>query len=229
LTQPLVVFDLDGTLIDSRRDLADSTNDVVESYGGQALPVEAVAGMIGEGAKVLVERALAAAGLDPKAPDALGRFQAAYGRRLTLHTRPYEGIADMLAWLLPRATLAVLTNKPSQPTERVLAAFELARYFRWSIGGDSPLGRKPDPAGLEHLMREAGASRDETLLVGDSMIDVEAARRGGVAILVALYGFGQARGELTLEPDERRVERSTDLADAIRHWLPSRAATRAAR
>jgi phosphoglycolate phosphatase len=219
----LVVFDLDGTLIDSRRDLADSTNEVVESYGGQALPIDRIAGMIGEGAKLLVQRALAASGLDPDEPDALERFHAAYAQRLTRHTRPYEGIAPMLERLAVRAALAVLTNKPSAATERVLAAFDLGRFFRWTLGGDSPFGRKPDPAGLRHLMAAAGASADRTLFVGDSMIDVETARQGGVEVVVALYGFGQARGELALEPDDRRVETSTALAAAIDDWVDRQA------
>jgi phosphoglycolate phosphatase len=215
----LVVFDLDGTLIDSKRDLADSTNDVVVSYGGAPLPLERIAGMIGEGAKMLVQRALAASGLDPDEPEALPRFHESYGRRLLVHTRPYPGVVEMLAATAALATCAVLTNKPTAPTERVLSAFGLDQSVQWTIGGDTPFGRKPDPAGLRHLMAEAGAAAAETLMVGDSMIDVETARHAGVDVIVALYGFGQARGELVLRDDDRRVERSEDLAGAVAAWI----------
>src|ERR1043165_4483525 len=139
----LVVFDLDGTLVDSRRDLAESTNEMLESYGAPALPVDDVARMVGEGAKVLVERALAASGLDPHEPDALTRFREIYDRRLLIHTRPYDGIETAVRKISQTATLAVLTNKPEAPSRRLLDAFKLASYFPSVIGGDSGPPRKP--------------------------------------------------------------------------------------
>ncbi len=208
----LIVFDLDGTLVDSRRDLADSTNDVLESYGAAPLSMDAVTAMVGEGAKVLVERALRSAGLDPAEPDALRRFRDFYDRRLLNHTRPYDGIPEVVASLgRDGHTLAVLTNKPQAPSERLLAALDLAPHFRHVVGGDTALPRKPDPAGLLDLMRREGAAPDATWLVGDSMIDVETARRAGVHLCVALYGFGQARGELRLDESEKTVWNATDI------------------
>ena len=188
----LIVFDLDGTLIDSRRDLAESTNEMLASYGATRLPLDQVAGMVGEGARVLVQRALAATGLDPDEPDALQRFREIYDRRLLLHTRPYEGIEDVVRELGMQHTLAVLTNKPAQPSVRLLEAFGMSASFRRVIGGDSPLSRKPDPAGLRALMNEFGSGPRHTWLIGDSMIDVETSRRAGTRMCVALYGFGQA-------------------------------------
>src|SRR5437016_886228 len=109
----LVVFDLDGTLIDSRLDLANSTNEMLQSYGAAPLPVDEVAQMVGDGAKKLVERALAAAGRDPQEPEALDRFRAIYDRRLLEHTIPYDGIADLVQGEADRGMpLGVLTNKP---------------------------------------------------------------------------------------------------------------------
>src|SRR5687767_12921096 len=99
---PLVVFDLDGTLIDSRRDLADATNALIEEYGGVRLSTDRVTAMVGEGAAVLVRRALAAADLDPDTPGALERFLEHYDRRLTAFTRPYAGIPEALATLRQR-------------------------------------------------------------------------------------------------------------------------------
>lgn len=212
----LIVFDLDGTLVDSRRDLADSTNRMLATYGAPPFAIDVVGRMVGEGAKKLVERALAAAGLNPGEPDALNRFLEIYDRRLLVHTRPYDGIPEVVRLLGSSHTLAVLTNKPDAPTRRLLDAFELSAHFRRVIGGDSELPRKPDPAGLRSLMAEFNASPATTVLVGDSMIDVETARRAGTRICVALYGFGQLRGELRLEGTELTVTRPAEIEPALR-------------
>lgn len=218
---PLVVFDLDGTLIDSKQDLADSTNAVIASYGAAPLPVEQVAALVGEGARVLVTRALQAAGLDAEASasEALNRFRQAYAERMTRATRPYEGIVGVVQQTATRAHLAVLSNKPDAPTHQLLDAFALARYFRWVIGGDSTFPRKPDPAGLRYIMGEAEATPEETLFVGDSMIDIQTGRNAGVRVCVALYGFGKARGDLALEPNDLSAADSVVLGDVIRVWL----------
>jgi phosphoglycolate phosphatase len=186
----LIVFDLDGTLIDSRRDLAASTNEMLESYGARPLPVAAVAAMVGDGAKVLVERALTAVGLDPAEPEALGRFRGIYDRRLLETTAPYDGIPAIVAAAATRAVLAVLSNKPEAPTRRLLDAFDLSRHFRWAIGGDSAFPRKPDPASLRHLIDVAGEAPETTLFVGDSRVDLETARRASVRLCFVGYGFG---------------------------------------
>jgi phosphoglycolate phosphatase len=187
----LVVFDLDGTLIDSQRDLADATNALLEELGATRLSEDAIAAMVGEGAAVLVRRALTAAGLDPQQPGALERFLAHYDARLTVHTRPYPGIPDVLCALQAAGrTLAVLTNKPGRATATILERLDLAAAFSRVIGGDSAAGRKPDPAGLLDLIARAGATPASTIMVGDSRIDLETARRAGTRICLARYGFG---------------------------------------
>lgn len=211
----LVVFDLDGTLVDSRLDLAESTNEMLATYGAPALPIDEVAAMVGEGARKLVERALAAAALGPDVSEALDRFREIYDRRLLVHTRPYEGIAEAVESAGALATLAVLTNKPEAPARRLLDAFDLARHFARVVGGDSVFARKPDPAGLHALMRESGTGPADTLFVGDSMIDVETARRAGVPMCVALYGFGHLRGELRLAGDEFLAASARDIVAAV--------------
>jgi phosphoglycolate phosphatase len=211
----LIVFDLDGTLIDSRLDLAESTNEMLASYGAAPLPVDQVAMMVGEGARVLVERALAAAGLDSAEPDALARFRAIYDRRLVGHTRPYDGIPDLVEKLSADHPLAVLTNKPDAPSRRLLDTFGLSRHFRSVIGGDGEYRRKPDPHGLQALINDYGATPRTTWLIGDSMIDVETARRAGARMCVALYGFGQLRGELVLDGTEATVRAPREIADII--------------
>ena len=207
----LIVFDLDGTLVDSQRDLAESTNEMLESYAGRALPIEAVAAMVGEGARLLVARALAAAGLNPDVDEALARFRTIYDRRLLVHTRLYTGVPEMVRDLFGRARLSVLTNKPEGPARRLLEAFGLAGYFADVVGGDSGFARKPDPAGLQQLMAAGRSDAGSTIFVGDSMIDVETARRAGVRICVALYGFGALRGDLTLGGDELVAEQPSDI------------------
>lgn len=211
----LIVFDLDGTLVDSRLDLAESTNEMLETYGAPPLPVDTVAAMVGEGAKVLVARALEASGLTGDVLDALRRFREIYDRRLLVHTRPYEGIEQVVSGLANEHTLAVLTNKPEAPSRRLLDAFGLVPHFQMVMGGDSGPARKPDPAGLQALMQELGAPPARTWLVGDSMIDVETARRAGVRMCVALYGFGQLRGELVLDGSEATVRRASEIPAAI--------------
>jgi phosphoglycolate phosphatase len=186
----LVVFDLDGTLIDSRRDLADAANALIIEYGGRPLPVEAITGMVGEGAPLLVRRALKAAGLDRDVRAALPRFLELYDERLLVHTRLYGGVREALEALGARAPLAILTNKPQRPTERILDGLRIASFFRWVIGGDTAHGRKPDPAGLSHLIAAARTTPAETVMVGDSAIDLRTARAAGTRICMVRYGFG---------------------------------------
>lgn len=217
----LVVFDLDGTLVDSRQDLADSTNAVLESLGAPSLPLEQVVMMVGEGARVLVQRAMAAAGLDaggPAVDEALSRFHTCYRSRLLATTRPYPGVSQMLDDVSPLATLALLTNKPLLPSQQLVEAFGWTSLFVRVIGGDGDVPRKPDPKGLQQLMALAQAGPESTMLVGDSMIDVETSRNACVAMCVVGYGFGQARGDLQLRGDEWIADSGPDVTRVIREW-----------
>jgi phosphoglycolate phosphatase len=224
--QTLIVFDLDGTLVDSERDLGDSTNEMLESYGARPLPIEQVVGFVGEGARVLVRRALAACGLHVDESDALDRFRSIYDRRLLIHTRPYPGIEDIVARASRASTLAVLTNKPEVPARRMLDAFGLTRLFAAVIGGDGGFPRKPDPAGLQALAAGCGAALAGRLMVGDSTIDIESAENAGTGMCVAMYGFGNALGELSLQGDELIAQTPAGVEQAIEEFLRA-AATRA--
>src|SRR6185436_18290965 len=149
--QRLIAFDLDGTLIDSRRDLADSANQLITELGGAPLPEEAVGRMVGDGARVLVQRALAAAGLtDPG--NALPRFLEIYDTRLLIHTRPYPGVEAARRG----ARVTMLTNKPLHHTARIVEALGWAPLFDEVVGGDNPRGRKPAPDALQAMMATAG-------------------------------------------------------------------------
>jgi phosphoglycolate phosphatase len=207
----LVVFDLDGTLIDSVTDLARSASELVTSLGGRPLGEDEVAGMIGDGAAMLVRRAVEASGLDANRPDALPRFLEIYGRRLLETTVAYPGIDDALAMASRRARLAVLTNKPLGFSTEILDALGLSRYFSTIVGGDGPLGRKPDPAGLRSLASGAPT----VMLIGDSPIDAQTADAAGCAFGWARYGFS-ARRFNDAKPDTPYVlERPSDLAAVL--------------
>lgn len=184
----IVVFDLDGTLIDSARDLAESIGELLESYGVAPLPIEEVVTMVGEGAPMLVRRALARAGVNPPLEEALARFMQIYDRRLMDHTLPYDGMRETLAVVLRRGPLAVLTNKPLGPSIGILEALGLRGFFSKVIGGDSEYGRKPDPKGL--LSLQALAPGDQIVMIGDSPADWKVAEAAKVPFVFARFGFG---------------------------------------
>jgi phosphoglycolate phosphatase len=213
----LIVFDLDGTLVDSERDLADSANLLLESAGVAPLAQSDVAAMVGSGAAALVARAFEASGA--AAPvDALVRFLAIYRARLLEHTRPYEGIPDVLEALASKAALGLLTNKPIALTRAILDGLDLARHFSRDavIGGDGPFPRKPDPGGLRHLTAAQGADPDSTILVGDSLVDWRTARHASTPVCLARYGFGFRTFPLAaLQGDERFIERPSDLLQTL--------------
>ena len=210
----LIAFDLDGTLVDSRRDLADSANDLITELGGAPLPEEAIARMVGEGAAVLVRRALAAGLTDlSRAPSrdagaAVRRFLEIYDTRLLRHTRFYSGMEESVRFARTLGRVAVLTNKPLGPSERILNGLGVRDLFDFVVGGDGPMPRKPDPSALNALIRQAGAAAATSLLVGDSPIDHETAVRAGVRCCIVSFGFGyetfpndRLRPEDTVAPD----------------------------
>jgi phosphoglycolate phosphatase len=187
----LIVFDLDGTLVDSRRDIAESANATLVEFGASPLEEDAIGRMVGDGAPTLVARAFAAAGRS-KPDAALERFLSIYHRRLLRYTRPYAGMPQTLERLSTRASLAVLTNKPIAATLEILKGLDLLRYFAPDriVGGDGPFPRKPDPSGLRHLASLCGVAAEETVLVGDSAIDWRTAQSAAAQACLARYGFG---------------------------------------
>ena len=212
----LIVFDLDGTLVDSATDLASAASALVEALGGRPLTRAEVIGMVGEGAAVLVRRALTAAGVDPGTPGATDRFLALYDARLLDTTGLYPGMRAVLDALDPLAALAVLTNKPAAPAERMLIALGVRDYFVEVVGGDGPWPRKPDPAGLASLRMHARGG--PIVMVGDSPVDAETAARAGATFVLARYGFGsEAFGDRVVTPFV--VEAPQMLADVIRRAI----------
>jgi phosphoglycolate phosphatase len=162
-----------------------------------------------------VRRALRAAGRVDRA-QALERFLQIYDARLLNHTRVYDGVAGVIQQIRGRARLTVLTNKPTAPSERILAALGLREAFDEVVGGDGPYPRKPDPAGLQAMMASANATARDTLLVGDSAIDLETAQRAGVRCCLVSYGFG-FRSQLREQsgPDIAFAANAAELQQAI--------------
>ena len=211
----LVVFDLDGTLVDSSVDIATAVNALVLELGGRPLSLSEVVDMVGDGAQVLVRRALKAAAIDRLPPRALERFLAHYDPHLLDHTAPYPGMSETLDWIGARLPMAVLTNKPVRATEMMLEGLGLRRYFRDVIGGDTAFGRKPNPAGLTHLAASAGLAAERVLMVGDSPVDLATARNAGARICLARYGFGYRFRPDDFRGDELFIDSPAGLTDLL--------------
>lgn len=218
----LLVFDLDGTLADTRHDLAQSVNHALRASGHAPLPLSTVIGFVGDGARNLIQRSLDAAvkgaAPDIAAPDievdtALTAFMEHYAAHCLGETSAYPGVKASLE-RLPGYAKAVLTNKPAAPARTILAGLGLADHFTLLLGGDNPHGRKPDPAGLEHIMASAKAAPDETVLIGDGIQDLRAARNAGAHFLGFLGGMGSAEA-LKSENPEAVLEDMNRLPEAL--------------
>ncbi|MGD2114685.1 MAG: HAD-IA family hydrolase [Acidobacteriota bacterium] len=219
-----IVFDLDGTLIDSRRDLAGAVNALRRELGLAELSVDRIVTMVGRGARVLVQQALEAdseglhvplhEGFDEIVDRAFERFLALYLERCLEETRPYDGVPEMLHALAARFPLALLTNKPERHTRRILAGLGLAGFFRDVLGGDTLGTRKPDPEGLRLLAGRLGTPPDRTLFVGDSAVDAETARAAGTPYALVPWGYG-GPGDLADDEPDLRPETPGDLVAAL--------------
>ncbi len=194
-TIQLVIFDLDGTLIDSRLDLVHSVNATLRHMKRPELPDEVIASYVGDGAPALIQRALGSEADDEKLVRSGLEFFLAYYRQHKLdHTTLYEGIAQALAAVQashngqPRK-MAVLTNKPVNPSRAIIEALGLDRFFVVVYGGNSFATKKPDPEGARAILREVSVGPAETLIVGDSGVDILTGRNAGIWTCGVTYGF----------------------------------------
>jgi phosphoglycolate phosphatase len=185
----VLIFDLDGTLIDSKLDLALSVNAMLEHMGRLPLPHDTIYGYVGNGAPLLVRRALGQGATDEDAEKGLAYFLSYYREHMLDNTVPYPGVREGLA-LLEERPMAVLTNKPVRFSGWILEGLGLSRYFRYVYGGNSFERKKPDPMGVEVLLRDLAAKPPEAMMVGDSDVDVRTARNSGIWACGVSYGLG---------------------------------------
>ncbi|HUK30184.1 MAG TPA: HAD-IA family hydrolase [Candidatus Acidoferrum sp.] len=196
----VVVFDLDGTLIDSKLDLALAVNATLEWMKRPAIEHERIYGYVGNGAPTLIQRALGEGASEDDCRRALEHFLGYYREHMLDNTAPYPGVREGLA-ALEHIPMAVLTNKPTRFSQRILEGLGLAQHFRYIHGGNSFERKKPDPMGMETLLRDMAAAPRETLMVGDSEVDVQTARNANTWVCGVTYGLGSDRLNGEFAPD----------------------------
>ena len=211
----LLIFDLDGTLVDSRQDLANSINAMLRHYSKAELPCDVIASYIGDGAPMLVRRALGDPDDEGLVPEAIEYFLAYYREHKLDHTYVYDHVVETLTQLAanrngsgPRK-MAVLSNKPVHPSRAICEALGLSKFFFQVYGGNSFHTKKPDPLGVEALLGEADARPEEAVIIGDSDIDVITARNSGIYSVGVSYGLAPH----TLEAAPPDV-----LVDSAKEW-----------
>jgi phosphoglycolate phosphatase len=184
-----IIFDLDGTLIDSKRDLIHSVNAMMEEMHRAQLAADVISGYIGHGAPQLVARALGGTATEEELKHGLQFFLSYYEEHKMDYTSAYPGVPETLSQL-GHIPMAVLTNKPVRISVRILQALGLADRFRMIYGGNSFETKKPDPLGAKTILRDLNIQPAEALIVGDSEVDVQTARNAGTRAAAVNYGFG---------------------------------------
>lgn len=212
-----VIFDLDGTLIDSELDLAASVNAMLRHFGRHELPIPVIGTYIGDGAPMLIRRALGDPADREFLQDALNYFLVYYRDHKLDRTLPYPGIKEALQQIAGSEghsrQLAVLTNKPVRASQHILAGLGMAEHFMQVYGGNSFETKKPDPFGANKLLAEAGAKPEETVMVGDSEVDILTAHNAGLWSVGVSYGF--APQTLEQVPPDVLVDSPSELARAL--------------
>src|ERR1700719_1175087 len=207
-----LIFDLDGTLIDSKMDLIHSVNAMLRELKRPELESETISGYIGHGAPLLVARAMGGTATEEELKHELQFFLGYYEDHKMDNTCAYPGVAETLE-RLAQLPMAVLTNKPARISVRILKALGLGKYFRAIYGGNSFESKKPDPFGAATILREFGVTPRESMIVGDSEVDVQTARNAGTLAAAVNYGFGVH--DRAAHPADIYVERFTDLAKIL--------------
>ncbi len=215
----LVIFDLDGTLIDSRLDLVHSVNAALRHIGRPELPEDVIASYVGDGAPILIQRALGGETVDESVVRKGLEFFLSYYREHKLdHTTVYPGVSEALAAIqnsqngVPRK-MAVLSNKPVIPSRAIVEALGLGPFFSQIYGGNSFPTKKPDPEGVRMLLEEHGARPEQAVIVGDSHLDIRTGRNAGLHTIGVTYGF--APHTLEDEPPDVLVDSPREFADVF--------------
>lgn len=210
----LVVFDLDGTLIDSSGDIAWAANRTLEETGRKPRDLLAIKAAIGSGVRYLLEQLMPGAGPDV-IEEARKRFLFFYADHLTVETRFYPGVLKTLGHLRGLGKLmALVTNKPIELTQRIIEEMGLKPFFLVVLGGDSLANRKPHPEPIEQVMAELGVAASKTLYVGDTALDYEAATGAGVDMVGVSYGF-RPRSEIEQAGCEVIIDSLGELREIV--------------
>ncbi len=208
----LIIFDLDGTLVDSGRDLAGSINHTLRYLGSEPLPLTTILSRVGNGVSILIEEGLGKEG-ERLLGDALNIFLRHYEQHLLDTTTVYPGVHEALKYHEGSFRFALLTNKPLYLTEIILRDLSLDALFKPAVGGDSPGMKKPDPRGVLRILEETGTRSGEAVIVGDSINDVLAGRGSGVEVVGAGYGLG-AR-DFSLHPPDHLIDTFPELFEIV--------------
>jgi phosphoglycolate phosphatase len=227
----LLIFDLDGTLVDSRLDLANSVNAMLRHYKKPELPNEVIGSYIGNGAPMLVRRSLGDPDDESFVQEALLYFMSYYREHKLDTTYVYDGIFHSLDAIVASRNgnsavkMAVLSNKPVVPSRGIVESLGLGKYFFQVYGGNSFHTKKPDPAGVAALLEEAGARAEETAIIGDSDVDIITARNSGIYSVGVTYGL--APHTLEDAPPDVLVDHPRELGDVLGEREQSRLAFKA--
>jgi len=221
----LVIFDLDGTLIDSRLDLVHSVNAALRHIGRPELPEEVIASYVGDGAPILIQRALGGEAVEEALiRKGLEYFLSYYREHKLDHTTVYPGIADALTVIkhsgnsVPRK-MAVLSNKPVIPSRAIVEALGLGPFFSQIYGGNSFPTKKPDPEGARRLLEESGVPPEQAVMIGDSHVDIRTGQNAGLRTIGVTYGF--APHTLEDEPPDVLVDHPQELGEVFSGRLRS--------
>ena len=210
----LLIFDLDGTLIDSKLDLANAVNAAREHLGLPSIENELVYSYVGNGAPVLIRRALGPEATEEECRKALEYFFSYYRLHMLDHTRLYAGVREALdRFLEKKMKMAVLTNKPVRFSEALVEGLGLQKHFLRVYGGNSFQYKKPHPIGVEMLIEESGTNKTGAMIVGDSAVDVQTARNAGIQVCGVTYGF-QPEG-FRDDPPDLVVDNMMELAEKL--------------
>lgn len=209
-----VVFDLDGTLVDSSTDIAWAANRTLEAYGYGARSLDEVVDNIGWGARMLLKR-LMPEKTDEEITTAREAFLEFYGRHLSVHTTPYPGVEETLEGFGRKGKrMAVVTNKPAELAERLLKDLGMESYFDMVVGGDTYPNRKPHPEPLERVLEHLGVLPASAVFIGDSPVDCQAGRSAGARTIGVTYGFRGA-GEISEAGFDALVDSFAELGEVI--------------
>lgn len=195
----LLIFDLDGTLVDTRRDLANAVNYALQQTGRQALPLEVVVSYVGDGLKKLLERVLGSV-TEVELEEVRQHFRHYYFEHIADFSRPYTGTSEMLEYFAAKKK-AVLTNKPQEFSDKLLERLGICKCFAMVVGGQTNLKLKPDPEGLIKILQYFTVQPTRAMLIGDSENDILAGKAAGIFTCAVTFGFRPLETLLPLHPD----------------------------